>query len=71
VCRRGCCCGAIAISPFDKLRACPEARRGRLLGDVRDTYRRDAGFSLQTQYRFTGQRLGQRHGAVLIQLTVV
>jgi RHS repeat-associated protein len=32
-------------------------------GDVRDTYRRDAGFSLQTQYRFTGQRLEQRLGA--------
>jgi RHS repeat-associated protein len=31
-------------------------------GDVRDTYRRDAGFSLQTQYRFTGQRLEQRLG---------
>ncbi|MBM4092622.1 MAG: RHS repeat-associated core domain-containing protein, partial [Planctomycetes bacterium] len=28
-----------------------------------DTYRRDAGFSLQTQYRFTGQRLEQRLGA--------
>jgi len=32
-------------------------------GDVRDTYRKDAGFSLQTQYRFTGQRLEQRLGA--------
>jgi RHS repeat-associated protein len=31
-------------------------------GDLRDTYRRDAGFSLQTQYRFTGQRLEQRLG---------
>ena len=32
-------------------------------GDLRDTYRKDAGFSLQTQYRFTGQRLEQRLGA--------
>ena len=29
---------------------------------MRDTYRKDAGFSLQTQYRFTGQRLEQRLG---------
>jgi RHS repeat-associated protein len=33
-------------------------------GDVRDTYRKDnnPSFSLQTQYRFTGQRLEQRLG---------
>ena len=61
--RRDCYCGATAISPFDKLRACPDARRGKLFGDVRATYRRDADFSLQTQYRFTGQRLEQRLSA--------
>ncbi len=34
------------------------------LGDVRDTYRKDnnPSFSLQTQYRFTGQRLESRLG---------